>query len=57
MTALRARTDFKEEGGKFWMSYEDFLYQFNVFVCALGQESRTGGTEKAEYRPMIDMPS
>lgn len=51
MTALRARTDFKEEGGKFWMSYEDFLYQFNVFVCALGQESRTGGTEKAEYRP------
>lgn len=25
MSALNARSDFQEEGGKFWMNYEDFL--------------------------------
>lgn len=57
MTAIQARSEYKEEGGKFWMTLEDFLAQFDIFSAALGAESRTGGTERLEYRPMVPMSS
>lgn len=40
----------------FWMHYDDFVIQFNTFCVAKGQESRTGGTEVVEYRPIISLP-
>jgi len=57
MTAQRARSEFNDEGGKFWMTYEDLLHNFGSISCALGQESRTGGAERLEYRPQVPMRS
>jgi len=36
MVELKKRSDFKEEGGKFWMNYDDFLTQFDALDAALG---------------------
>lgn len=50
--ALEAQGGLKEEAGKFWMSFDDFVKEYSELIVAYSQESRTAsGAERVEYRP------
>ena len=57
--ALKAAlgTSFKEEPGKFWMSYKDFLYHFSRIYMAHSQEKKvSSATERVEWRQTVELP-
>ena len=50
-------SEFKEEAGKFWMSYEDFLLHFSRIYMAHSQEKRNSSSvERTEWRQTIELP-
>ena len=58
MEALSKKTGFQEEGGKFYVLWEDFLREFESVEVALTHESMTAGeANRVEYRPLLSLPS
>jgi len=45
----------EKEGGKFYMSYEDFVMNFVDVTMSYSQESRTGDAVEPEYRPRLSL--
>jgi hypothetical protein len=43
------------EGGKFLMSYEDFLKHMVDVTMSYSQESRTGEAERPEFHPQLSL--
>ena len=43
----------EKEGGKFYMSYEDFVMNFVDVTMSYSSESRTGDAAEPEYRPRL----
>jgi len=51
-------SNFKEEGGKFWMAYSDWVKEYSRCYMGYTQESRTsGGAEHTQWRQTIQLPT
>jgi len=43
------------EGGKFYAEFNEYMQHCDDITVAMGQESRTGGAERPEWQPRVDL--
>jgi len=47
----------EDEGGKFFITWEDMMAESNAIDVALGAESRISGVDHPEWQPRVDLDS